>query len=179
MRLDVGCGNAPSGDINVDLPKSDLHRGGRKLMVKMIPNFVYGSTYNLPFCDNVFDEVVSYHLLEHMEVPLAVLKEMVRVSKDAVTVVVPAFAFRGECGEHLYTWGEGSLFNILRKAGLEDVEVSTGCFREVKGNILKWFYRRSYVLGNFVMILTRKIYRIELQGKGKKPLSSASTCSTS
>lgn len=106
MRLDIGCGNTPSGGINVDLPKSDRHRGGRKLMVKMIPNFAYGSTYNLPFCGNVFDEVVSYHLLEHMEVPLAVLKEMVCVSKDAVTVVVPAFAFRGECGEHLHTWGE-------------------------------------------------------------------------
>ena len=168
MRLDVGCGNTPSGDVNVDLPGSDRHRDGIKLVTKKIPNFIYASAYALPFRNNSFDEVVSFHLLEHLEVPLAALREMTRVSKSVVTVVVPAFAYRGECGEHLYTWGEGSLLNILRKAGLKDVKVSTGCFREVKGNILKWLYKRSYVLGNFAMIFMRKFYRIELQGKGKK-----------
>lgn len=93
---------------------------------------------------------------------------MVRVSKDVVSIVVPAFGYQGECGEHLYTWGEGSLYNILRKAGLKEVTVSTGCFREVKGKVLKWLYRRSYILGNFAMIFMRKLYKIELQGKGKK-----------
>jgi ubiquinone/menaquinone biosynthesis C-methylase UbiE len=168
MRLDVGCGNTPSGDVNVDLSGSERHRDGIKLVAKKIPNFIYASAYALPFRNNSFDEVVSFHLLEHLEVPLAALREMKRVSKDVVTVVVPAFSHRGECGEHLYTWGEGSLFNILRKAGLKDVEVSTGCFREVKGNILKRLYKRSYVLGNFAMIFMRKLYRIELQGRGKK-----------
>jgi len=168
MKLDVGCGNTPSGDVNADLPSSERHRDGIRLVTKQIPNFIYASAYALPFRNNSFDEVVSFHFLEHLEVPLAALREMTRVSKSVVTVVVPAFAYRGECGEHLYTWGEGSLFNILRKAGLKDVEVSTGCFREVKGNILKWIYKRSYVLGNFAMIFMRKLYRIELQGRGKK-----------
>jgi ubiquinone/menaquinone biosynthesis C-methylase UbiE len=57
----------------------------------------------LPFRDNSFDEVVSFHLLEHLEVPLAALREMVRVSKNLVAVVVPSFSFLGECGEHIYT----------------------------------------------------------------------------
>lgn len=168
MKLDVGCGNTPTGDVNIDFRGSERHRGGTKLAAKSISNFIYASAYALPFQDNFFDEVVSFHLLEHLETPLVALKEMVRVSKDLVTIVVPAFAYRDECEEHLYTWGEGSLFNILRKAGLHDVEVSTGFFREVKGNILKRIYKRSYVLGNFVMIFMRKLYRIELQGKGKK-----------
>ena len=168
MRLDVGCGNTPRGDVNVDFLGSERHRSGVKLAAESIPNFVCASAYALPFNDNFFDEVVSFHLLEHLETPIVALKEMVRVSKDLVTIVVPAFAYRGECGEHLYTWGEGSLFNILRKAGLEDVKVSMGYFREVKGNILKRTYKKSYVLGNFVMIFMRKFYRIELQGRGKK-----------
>ena len=168
MRLDLGCGNTPTGDVNVDLPSSERHRDGTKLVPKKIHNFIYASSYALPFRNNSFDDVVSFHLLEHLETPLTALREMIRVSKNVVTVVVPAFAYRGECGEHLYTWGEGSLFNLLRKAGLKDVKVSTGCFREVKGNILKWLYKRSYVLGNFAMIFMRKLYRIELQGKGKK-----------
>lgn len=143
MRLDVGCGNAPSGDVNIDLPHSDRHRSGAKLAVKVIPNFIYASVYALPFCDDSLDEVVSFHLLEHLETPLIALREMVRVSKSVVTVVVPAFAYRGECEEHLYTRGEGSLFNILRKAGLKDIKVSTGFFHEVKGHMLKWIYKKK------------------------------------
>jgi SAM-dependent methyltransferase len=168
MKLDVGCGNTPTGDVNIDFLDSERHRGGVKLAAKSIPNFICASAYALPFRENFFDEVVSLNVLEHLEAPLIALKEMVRVSKGIVTIVVPAFAYRGECEEHLYTWGEGSLFNILRKAGLKDVKVSTGYFREAKGNILKRIYKKSYVLGNFVMILMRKLYRIELQGKGKK-----------
>jgi len=168
MRLDVGCGNAPTGDVNVDLPSFERHRDGIKLASQKIPNFVYASSYALPFRNNSFDGVVSFHLLEHLEAPLTALREMVRVSENVVTLVVPAFGYLGECGEHLYTWSEGSLFNLLHKAGLGDIRVSTGFFREVKGNILKWLYKRSYVLGNFAMIFMRRLYRIELQGKRKK-----------
>jgi ubiquinone/menaquinone biosynthesis C-methylase UbiE len=168
MRLDVGCGNVPTGDVNVDLPSSERHRNGKMLASRKIPNFIYASVYALPFPDNSFDEVVSFHLLEHLEVPLAALREMTRTSKNVVSVVVPAFGFKGECGEHIYTWSEGSLFNLLRKAGLKDVKVTTGIFREVIGNVLKLLYKRSYVLGNLAMIFARRFYRIELQGKGRK-----------
>jgi SAM-dependent methyltransferase len=136
MRLDVGCGNAPTGDVNVDIPGSERHRNGAKIFAKKIPNFVYASVYFLPFRDDCFDEVVSFHLLEHLDVPLLALKEMVRVTKNIVSVVVPAFGYSGECGGHLYTWGEGSLYNILCRAGLKEVTVSTECFREVKGKTL-------------------------------------------
>ncbi len=168
MKLDIGCGNTPSGDINVDLPRSECHRSGMRLVVRHKTNFVYASVYNLPFRNDSFDEVVSFHLLEHLEVPIAALREMARVSNNEVAVVVPAFAYLGECGEHLYSWGEGSLFNILTKAGLEDVRITTGCFREVKGNTLKRIYRINYILGNFTMIFMRRFYRIELQGRGRK-----------
>jgi ubiquinone/menaquinone biosynthesis C-methylase UbiE len=171
MRLDVGCGNTPTGDVNVDLPGSERHRDGRKLVVKGIPNLVYASVYALPFRSDSFDEVASYHLLEHLETPVSALREMVRVTRNDLIVVVPAFTFHGECGEHIFTWGEGSLHNLLRKVGLKCIKVSTGAFKEVKGNILKWIYGRSDVLGNFAMIFTRRFYRVELQGRGKKPVT--------
>ncbi len=38
MRFDVGCGNTPSGDVNVDLPGSELHRDGIKLVTKKNPS---------------------------------------------------------------------------------------------------------------------------------------------
>lgn len=63
MRLDVGCGNTPTGDVNVDLPSFERHRDGIKLASQKIPNFVYASSYALPFRNNSFDGVVSFHLL--------------------------------------------------------------------------------------------------------------------
>jgi ubiquinone/menaquinone biosynthesis C-methylase UbiE len=101
MRLDVGCRNAPSGDVNVDLPGYERHRDGMKLFAKRIPNFICASVYALPFDKDTFDEVVSYHLLEHLETPIEALREMVRVTKCYVSVVVPAFAYVGECKEHV------------------------------------------------------------------------------
>ena len=168
LILDVGCGLYPHGDVNIDIPWSEPHRDGKTLRPKKTRNFIFASSEYLPFRDNIFDEVVSYHLLEHLEAPLITLSEMVRVTRDVVKVVVPSFSFRGECGEHLYTWGEGSLHNILRKAGLNDVKVRMGYFSDVEGNISKFVYKRSYVLGNFLMIAMRKLYGIELQGKGRK-----------
>jgi len=38
MRFDVGCGNTPSGDVNVDLLGSELHRDGIKLVTKKNPS---------------------------------------------------------------------------------------------------------------------------------------------
>ena len=34
----MGCGNTPSGDVNVDLPSSELHRDGIKLVTKKNPS---------------------------------------------------------------------------------------------------------------------------------------------
>jgi ubiquinone/menaquinone biosynthesis C-methylase UbiE len=89
----VGCGNTPTGDFNADLPDSEIHRTGTKLAHKQIQNFVFASSYALPFRNDSFDEVVSFHLLEHLEMPLSSLREMVRVSKATIMVVVPAFGY--------------------------------------------------------------------------------------
>jgi ubiquinone/menaquinone biosynthesis C-methylase UbiE len=84
LRLDVGCGHVPRGDVNVDLfVEATGHRVDktRPLDIRNIPNFVKADACHLPFRDNVFDEVISYHTIEHVLNPVLMIKEMIRTCK--------------------------------------------------------------------------------------------------
>jgi ubiquinone/menaquinone biosynthesis C-methylase UbiE len=93
MRLDVGCGAFHRGDVNCDMFKSDIgHRTGRKDVLGgkvRAPNFVLCDVTCLPFKSDSFEEVVSHHVIEHVDNPFKMLKEMVRVSQDRVVVFCP------------------------------------------------------------------------------------------
>lgn len=87
--LDVGCGYLPRGDVNVDLcVKPSIHRN-IALNVKRIPNFVLADSQHLPFKNACFDKVPSSHVIEHVDKPMLMLQEMVRVSKRYVLVRCP------------------------------------------------------------------------------------------
>lgn len=96
LVLDVGCGHNFEGEVNVDLfveatahrsEKGDM-RSNTDVSLCRIPNFIQANCVNLPFKDNAFDEVVSNHLIEHIEDPFGLLKEMVRVAKPNGTIRV-------------------------------------------------------------------------------------------
>jgi ubiquinone/menaquinone biosynthesis C-methylase UbiE len=59
------------------------------LHVKKIPNFVRCDAKHLPFKDESFEEAYASHLIEHFSDPSNVLKEMIRVSSDKITIIVP------------------------------------------------------------------------------------------
>lgn len=90
MRLDIGCGNRPTGNVNCDLYIGPSpHHGISSLDVTKIPNFVKCDARFLPFKDNSFGEVYASHLLEHFETPSEILIEMLRVAADLVTIITP------------------------------------------------------------------------------------------
>jgi len=68
--LDVGCGDVPKGEVNLD-----LFYYGRGM------NFVFGEAHHLPFKDETFTKVYSKHCLEHLESPLMFFKEAKRTLK--------------------------------------------------------------------------------------------------
>jgi len=68
LVLNLGCGKQMYGDVRVD-----LYRGKANLLADV--------EKSLPFKSDVFDEVYSRHLFEHLRNPSSVLGEMVRVLK--------------------------------------------------------------------------------------------------
>ena len=73
--LDVGCGDKPAGDVNLDR----FYYGKWK-------NFVIAEAHCLPFKNDVFDKVYAKHCLEHFENPLKFFTEAKRVLKKGGTL---------------------------------------------------------------------------------------------
>jgi len=92
--LDVGCGNIPRGDVNVDrFIGKTFHRWDRAPIRKhAIRNFVISDACKLPFRDKAFQLCISSHTLEHIYDYEEALKEFERVSVK-VLVVVPFWRF--------------------------------------------------------------------------------------
>ena len=115
LKLDVGCRILPMGDVNVDL---DFR--GRPFRIL---NPVKADANHLPFKDNVFDVVYSRHFLEHVPDPLNVLKEMIRVSKSEVHIIVPhrfwrhGLPFGSQPPTHLSFFSCTSIKQLVQKLG--------------------------------------------------------------
>ena len=94
--LDVGCGENPKGDVNVDIfnPKlgtAQIRDQQRIYFVdaNKIPNFIRCDAQYLPFKDGSFKRVRSFHTIEHVENPLLMLRELIRVSNGKVEIRCP------------------------------------------------------------------------------------------
>jgi ubiquinone/menaquinone biosynthesis C-methylase UbiE len=131
--LDVGCGNHPRGDVNVDrFIRATTHRGelNYSLNPHHIPNLVCADMHALPFIDEAFDAVLSSHVIEHSSRPFNVLKEMMRVSRSTVEIWCP----------HRF---EAMLFSSQRKVWLRQHHVSHFTRR--------WFIQASNLLDLEIM----------------------------
>jgi hypothetical protein len=118
MRLDVGCGITPSGDVNCDLYIGESHHRtrvkgdpGPKLEASRIKNFVKCDALHLPFSDGAFEEVVCNHLIEHIPSPRLLLVELLRASSYQVTLHCPhrvGDRMEGRYNQHIHffnrTW---------------------------------------------------------------------------
>ncbi len=93
MRLDIGCGSTPTGDVNCDLfvgKTPHLHEDANEINPKTIPNFVKCDANHLPFKDKCFTHSYCCHVLEHRGIrPLKVIKEMKRVTCGLIELLVP------------------------------------------------------------------------------------------
>lgn len=94
LILDVGCGNNPQGNINLDryINEETLHVNSMNLVLvdpKKIPNPVKADAHFLPFRNGSFEKVLCRHALEHLRNPAKALKEMVRVSNSVISLILP------------------------------------------------------------------------------------------
>lgn len=132
MILDVGCGFQPRGDVNCDLYVKDSlnHRNqgeGNTINAKRVPNFVVCDAQFLPFQDRVFQTVFCAQVIEHLENPIVLLRELARVSCWKVQV------------ETVHRFGENLTWRRKERAWFRIHHVS-------KFN-RKWFVRASSYAG--------------------------------
>jgi len=119
LYLDIGSGSQPRGNVHIDIPDSQYHRGaGNRLRIEAM-NFNYASAERIPFKDNVFDRVTIHHVLEHIENPLATIRDVKRVLRKGgrLIIMIPSeFNIGYGATGHIYTWNVATLEHFLRKA---------------------------------------------------------------
>lgn len=83
LCLDVACGANPfpKADVLCDLNVRPVKDRRMKCLVTDGKPFVVCSCYFLPFKDEAFDFVTSYYLLEHLDTPGLLFRELRRVSR--------------------------------------------------------------------------------------------------
>ena len=93
ITLDVGCGDKPKGNINVDRFLQETSHRTRLVNLKEmnVPNLIKADAHYLPLRNDTFDVVYCHQLLEHKGVEyVAVIKELLRVSRNKVNIEVPS-----------------------------------------------------------------------------------------
>jgi uncharacterized protein YbaR (Trm112 family) len=119
--LDVGCGDDPKGDVNVDI-----------YIPSLIPNnFILASAELLPFKNNSFDIVRSAYVIEHNLSPIEMIKEHFRVCSKKVEIYTDNSDWFGIIiyrilnigsifhDEHYFKWSKEYFINILNRLGLK------------------------------------------------------------
>jgi ubiquinone/menaquinone biosynthesis C-methylase UbiE len=109
LTLDVGCGDKPKGNINIDqfMYKTPHRTKDANLKTMKIPNLINADAHYLPFRNGVFDVVFCNHLLEHKGIRyVTVAKELLRVSKRKVDINVPSqlcYSIRSPVHDKVFT----------------------------------------------------------------------------
>jgi len=83
MKVNVGCGHDPWGNVRLDISKTVPRWLGKKATANLIADARF-----LPFRNKCFEELRSYHVLEHIEDWEKALSECRRVSSK-LNVRVP------------------------------------------------------------------------------------------
>jgi SAM-dependent methyltransferase len=105
LCLDIACGAKPFPKANVlcDLNSKPVPDRSMKDLVTKGKPFVLCSCCSLPFRDKAFDFVTSYYLVEHVDDPWTLFRELKRVSKHGY-VQCPSWLNEFLYGEKVHHW---------------------------------------------------------------------------
>ena len=124
MILDIGVGEHPRGDINLDIKKSPYCN-------------LIGRAEHLPFREDVFDLIICSQVLEHLPSPLLAVKEINRVLKinGIAKLDYPRKIFTNNSLSRLIQFVLNFPFSLFRIGMIRD------CLREYKTQNPRHFHR--------------------------------------
>jgi len=128
MHLDVGCEFELRGDVNVDLaiPKFLFNK-----------EFVNADAEYLPFKDDAFEEVTCFHVIEHVENPYMLLRELLRVTKNKLIITCPyRFSGYAKSKQHKHYFSKSWFENELKKLNVALFKVAV--VLDLERDILKF-----------------------------------------
>jgi SAM-dependent methyltransferase len=146
MILDVGCGEHKRGDIGVDkrrLPGVDI--------------IVDIDKTGLPFHNSSFDMVVSHHVIEHLQNPEYLIKEIFRVSKGRVKIVCPhRFGqYAKITSDHIQFYNKKWFTQLAKKLGV-NVRVRTTFEPLIYFGVCGLLMRPSELIVEYIKTMTEK-----------------------
>lgn len=122
----------------VDIPYHNLQRIREKASFPVFP--AAADAYHLPFRPESFDAVIMGEVLEHLETPLAALKDVFRVVKKGGKLIVSVpykeklnFQICIHCNKptpvhaHLHSFDDRSLSDVIARAGFTPRKISKNC----------------------------------------------------
>jgi SAM-dependent methyltransferase len=157
ISLDLGCGETPRGDYNVDcfIPNS-------------IPkNFILANTERLPFKKKSFDIVYSFYNIEHITNPAEYLKKIYEISKKEIYIVTDNSEWVGDIffrligsgriyhKEHCFKWSKEYMENLLKRIGIKKYYVSLE--NHSFSPLVKFFYLFSKIIPKLKYFVARDL----------------------
>lgn len=137
--IELGCGNSDLlSNIKGKYPNCEVHGLDFseviiKKMKKCFPDINYrvGNALKTPYSDNYFDVVMAGELIEHMENPDDLAKEMVRICKKDGTISVSTpfreTTWRHEVPlEHIWEFDRQDMIDIFSKYGRPEIKLFIG-----------------------------------------------------
>ncbi len=105
LCLDIACGAKPFPNANVlcDLNVKPVPDRSMKKLETAGKPFILCSCYALPFKNQAFDFVTSYYLIEHLDSPWNLIKELKRVSCHGY-IQGPSWLNEFLYGEKVHNW---------------------------------------------------------------------------
>jgi SAM-dependent methyltransferase len=105
LCLDIACGHKPfpKADVLCDLNAKPVPDRSMHQLVTDGKPFVLCSCYQLPFKDKAFKFVTSYYLIEHIDNPAGLYRELKRVSNHGY-IQAPSWFNELLYGEDVHQW---------------------------------------------------------------------------
>ena len=139
LCLDVGCGANPfpKADVLCDLNIQAVPDRRMQSLVTEGKPFVKCDCRFLPFRDRAFDFVTSYYLVEHIDDPTALLRELRRVAKHGY-LQSPSWLDEIVYGEEVHDW------TVTKQDGRLYIKpIDRGVFKLRLGFVFHTLYRSS------------------------------------